>query len=382
MAGCGGCNQSGSQNDELITVDVTAKYPKKELILQDFLDVEYIPLETTDEFLTMAYIQAIGENSIVVRNLNRDGKIFFFDRKNGKGLRVINRSGQGAEEYIVPQKVSLDEDHNEMFVNDNISEKIFVYDLFGIFKRSFSHKGNTTYSRIYPFDQDYLIAQDKARNHYDESVNQFMIISKQDGRVIREISIPYEKKKDTHLVIDKTERSSDSSAPINEELIPHGNSWFLVDPSSDTIYSYSPGHNMKQVIARTPSIQTMEPEIFLFLGVVTERYLFMQTVKREYNFITQTGWPRIDLICDREERKIYEYVVYNDDFKDKSINLGFELAVLYVVNNNEIAFAKKLDAPDLVEAYKNGQLKGRLKEIAATLDEESNAVIMLAKYKK
>ena len=44
IAGCGKNNQPAN---ELSTVDVTAKYPYKELILQDFMDVEYIPLETT-----------------------------------------------------------------------------------------------------------------------------------------------------------------------------------------------------------------------------------------------------------------------------------------------------------------------------------------------
>ncbi len=38
--------------------------------------------------------------------------------------------------------------------------------------------------------------------------------------------------------------------------------------------------------------------------------------------------------------------------------------------------------PDLVEACEKGQLKGKLKDIAAGLDEEANPVIMLAKYKK
>ena len=40
------------------------------------------------------------------------------------------------------------------------------------------------------------------------------------------------------------------------------------------------------------------------------------------------------------------------------------------------------EAPDLVDAYKNGNLKGKLKEIAASLDEESNPVLMIAKYKQ
>lgn len=52
MVGCLGCRHSASQVEEVITVDVTASYPKKELILQDIVDVEYIPLETNDEFIT------------------------------------------------------------------------------------------------------------------------------------------------------------------------------------------------------------------------------------------------------------------------------------------------------------------------------------------
>ena len=35
MAGCRGGTQS---TDDIITVDVTASYPKKELVLQDFVD--------------------------------------------------------------------------------------------------------------------------------------------------------------------------------------------------------------------------------------------------------------------------------------------------------------------------------------------------------
>ena len=39
---------------DLISVDVNAKYPKKELILQDFMDVEYIALESSDEYILKA----------------------------------------------------------------------------------------------------------------------------------------------------------------------------------------------------------------------------------------------------------------------------------------------------------------------------------------
>ena len=53
VTGCGG---SHSSTDEFITVDVNESYStKKELVLQDFMDVEYIPLETNDELIRDMY---------------------------------------------------------------------------------------------------------------------------------------------------------------------------------------------------------------------------------------------------------------------------------------------------------------------------------------
>lgn len=93
-----GCGKNTQPANEVSTVDVTAKYPYKELILQDFMDVEYIPLETTDEFLCMGSLWGVGKDVIVATNFNGDGNIFIFDRK-GKALKKINRKGQGNEEY-------------------------------------------------------------------------------------------------------------------------------------------------------------------------------------------------------------------------------------------------------------------------------------------
>ena len=50
--------------------------------------------------------------------------------------------------------------------------------------------------------------------------------------------------------------------------------------------------------------------------------------------------------------------------------------------NREIESYQKIEADELFEAYEKGQLKGKLKEIAAKLKEEDNPVIMLIKHKK
>jgi len=198
MAGCGdGYRQSTviRSSDDLITVDVTRNYPKKELILQDFMDVQYIPLETTDEFLTQGDVLAVGNEVIVIRNNTREGDIFMYD-KNGKGIRKINRRGQSGEEYSSIIGIVLDEDNSEIFVHES---KILVYDLNGNFKRSFKYRNDYMFTRFYNYDRDHLFAFDATIEDegFKKRLAYHVIISKQDGNIIREIAIPYKEKKAT-----------------------------------------------------------------------------------------------------------------------------------------------------------------------------------------
>jgi hypothetical protein len=54
----------------------------------------------------------------------------------------------------------------------------------------------------------------------------------------------------------------------------------------------------------------------------------------------------------------------------------------YVRPVNYDEFWYPLEADQLVESYKRGELKGKLKEIASKLVEDDNPVIMLVKPKK
>ena len=84
-----GQKQTGS--NDFITVNVVKDYsPKKELILQDFMDVEYVALETNDDFINQGIVLDIGNEFVLVKNSNRinDGNIFVYDR-TGKAIRKI-----------------------------------------------------------------------------------------------------------------------------------------------------------------------------------------------------------------------------------------------------------------------------------------------------
>lgn len=107
------------------------------MIVQDFMEVEYVALDSSDAFITQGAVKAIGKEILLVTNWRGDGDIFVFDRATGKGLRKINRFGQGGEEYAQVTFIVLDERNGEVFVVDYPSRKIHVYDLFGNYRRDF-----------------------------------------------------------------------------------------------------------------------------------------------------------------------------------------------------------------------------------------------------
>lgn len=369
MAGCKGSKQS---EVDVITVDVSANYPEKELILQDIMDVEYVPLETTDEFLTNGIVKAIGKNVLLVTSRG-NGDIFIFDR-NGKGLRKINRMGQSGEEYSQVTSITLDEDRNEMYVTDYPARKILVYDLNGGYRRSFPFADTSYYHFMSNYDRDHLICFKGYSPTIETEQSGHILISKEDGSVTREIEIPFKE------IDSPVFTKGDLVVTPNFCLItPYHNDWILTRASSDTIYDYMADGDLIPLIARTPSIHSMDPQVFLFPTVFTDRYYFMRTMKKVLDLKTFRGFNGADLVYDRQEKAIFECNVYNDDFSNKR-SVSFTQKPENYINQSVVAY-ESLEAPNLIEANEKGRLKGKLQEIAAGLTEESNPVIMLIKNK-
>lgn len=373
MTGCGGGNSS---TDDFITVDVNKSYSsKKELILQDFMDVEYIALETNDDFVNQGFVQAVGKEFILVKNYRDDGDIFVYDR-TGKAIRKINRKGQGGEEYISCRSVTLDEENNEMFINDHFAKKIKVYDLEGNFKRSIKQKegGNTMfYWEIFNYDKENLICYDELNEEIP-----FLLVSKQNGSITKEIKTPFKEKK-VFIQLLRDEGGTRAAGPGDySRITPFKGNWILLEPSSDTIYTLMPDYSLRPFIARTPSVHAMNPEVFLILKLVSERYYFMECIKNVYDFSKEEGFPKTYLVYDTQEKDFFRYVVYNGDYSYKKEIYMVTLSPI----NPKGELCSSINAFNLRKDYEKGKLKGKLKEIAATLEEDSNPVIMLVKAKK
>lgn len=365
-----GCGIGNNPSAEVITVDVKASYPEKELILQDFMDVDYIPLETTNEFITYGIVEAVGKNVIVVKNKAWDGDIFIFD-KTGKGIRKINRLGRSGEEYSGVYNIVLDEDNDEMFVVDYPMRKIIAYDLSGNFKRSLDFADSSYYKYISNYDKDNLICFKSYSPGSENSKSCHLLVSKKDGSISKEIKLPIGEIQTPVWIKGKMVVSPEFCCSI-----PSRDGWMFTRSSSDTVYKYKPNGIVSPFIAFTPSIQSMDPQIFHYPTVTTDRYIFMKTLRKEFDLKTMKGFQTSDLAYDNKEKKIFEYTILNNDYTEK-----MPVAMKWGLANNEVATCITLSALSLIEANEEGHLKGKLKEIASKLDEDSNPVLMLVKHK-
>ena len=107
--------EKDKQSTNELIIDVTRNYPEKELTLQDFMDVEYIPLK---QMMSCYPRQSNGPlvQKLCVTSAGPTTRLFVFDRKTSKALKKINRKGQGGEEYVEYYGVVLDEANKEIFV--------------------------------------------------------------------------------------------------------------------------------------------------------------------------------------------------------------------------------------------------------------------------
>ena len=192
-----------------------------------------------------------------------------------------------------------------------------------------------------------------------------------------DIKVPYQKRLSVALIKEHADGSIQGALPENANFIdPYQDGWVLTEPSADTIYLYKPDKSMKPFIVRMPSVQTQSPEVFLFPGILTDKYYFMQCVTKEYDFEKNEGMPSTPLVYDKSEQKIYECNIYNGDFEGRKENLSKQNM------NSRIPLYVALDASELVEANQDGKLKGKLAKIANGLNAEDNPVVMIVKQKR
>ena len=370
--GCGDANQKPSA---LPQIDVRTNYPEKEICLQDVAEVSYIALDSQDGILFRGNVNDFSDKGIVIMD-SQNNRLIFFD-KQGKFQHVIQRQGQGPEEYSMMLDALVDWDKEDVFVFDSGS-RIVVYSLDGTFKRKLPLNANLVQHDAYIWSDSQLVACRYGNWDKDEKLVPYqpiVLLSKEDGKMD---SLSYRKEHSFPTYIGAKEMNIRIHWPSLDKL---NGDVYVNDLSADTIYRLDARTQALQpVMTRTPSVTLDDLDgYFMDLKGVSSQYYFLHFLARQASmdshFVMVDEKSR-NAVYDRKEGKVYHPKFINKDYPSmEKIHLNF------CEEENACAIVQ-LEAFKLIEALEAGELSGELKTIAEGLKEEDNPVLMVVKFKE
>jgi hypothetical protein len=372
IAGCITCsNEKESSWGTLVSFDVNKKYPEKDIYVQDVADIEYLLLESSDDYLYTSF-DYISDKYIIARS--RDDNSFLFYDKTGKPVCRVAKDGQGAGEYQIALFSVYSDKQDELFVATYF-DGIKVYSREGTFKRDIPVKEGVVIAAMCDYDDDYLLCYNDNASNSDS----FFLLSKKDGHVI-DIPIPFTKKIGMMLFVMRSDGVGIGNMLDRCFVIKNGAGYLLNEYSSDTIFRFTPERELIPLFVRTPPVQEMGTPILVYAFLETAHYSFMITQKKEFDFETQKGLDKKNYMINKKSGEIFRVNVLNHDYKQQSL----ELSPLYLTtSSHEDIGVISLDMSELLKAHSEGRLSGRLKEIVDKRSEydEDPFVLMILKFK-
>ena len=377
FVGCG-----SSSRDGLPTVDVFKKYPEKEIIIQHIADIEYVQLETTPNVLLAGRGQRVffvSEQYILA--INRvQGDVFVFSR-NGKIISHFNHTGRGPFEYIVIHDIIFDEQYGEIYVFNNSTNLILVYSITGDCIRTIKYPSSNLRLNGYNFDDETLLVYDD----YGVRLNRFrekpyMLLSKKDGSIDTVINITMPVRNSNSIIVDVDVAGKDNLSQILYINTPNnrygGKDFVIGDISSDTIYWLKKNKKQIPFITRIPSVHDTDPKISFAPELTTDKFILLDVTTLNFKAITENkgSIQSSKLMYEFQTDRIYDITLRNEDFP----TMEWEILSADVPENMAIIL---IDAFTLVEALKEKKLKGKLAQLATTLDEEDNPILMIVHFK-
>ena len=357
-----------SADTGIMTIDVEKNYPKKELAIHDLWEVEYIALETDSTFLVPGgQPYHVGENKLGFVD-NRTGNLLFFNTKTGKKAFCINRKGPGPEEYKSVGALVMDEKAGEIFAWTIFDGTFQVYDAQGKHLRTLPmhNKRKDEYLYITNFinlDDDRLLCSSNNMKGYAIHYLQ----DKKTGLTTLVDSIPNERYVSEYIFAQK-DGVTYSTAPNLTPFIHISEGLVYADHSNDTLYRMSDGMTPSPFIVRIPRVKETEPNKILRFNDETDDWMFLSSIEMAYDFSKNEGLHQTNYGVEKASGEIYELKFIHPDYEGKEYSPTALNARYY-------------PADELLTALEEGKLKGKLKEIASTLGEEDNGVVMLLKQK-
>ncbi|MDR1097098.1 MAG: 6-bladed beta-propeller [Tannerella sp.] len=340
-----------SKPGALPVIDFSKEHPKKELRLQDIADIEYVPLETTDDVLLSdkATLSYVSDNYILVHELIR-GDIFVFNR-NGKIHSHFNHKGASGREYTwIGAGTMLDEKEEEIFV---CSHTIHVYSLDGEYRRTLDIRLNHYETKVFNLDDETLLVYDDV--HVEQpgmkssppKTNPYRLVSKKDGSTVSVLDI--------HLPERYSTRSAQQYIYYPNSMY-YGQDFVIADISSDTLYRLTQNRELTPLLIRRPSVHaSSDPRTVWTTLLTTDKFILTGTIP----IGSKRRGGRIPIF-------MYEFET-GETSKPTILDVEFNMDKWSPPGSSPAMTAKNrtaelIQAPSIIEAYRKNQ-KGMPKNL-------------------
>ena len=366
---------SEAKNANFWELDVAKDYPEKTINLEDIAEVRYVPLETTDQSLIQGiHKMATSDDKIVICDLAQN-TIFIFD-KDGHYINSINKEGPGPQEYSSIQNFAVDFQKEEIYICDYpLKYRILTYSFDGGFIRESKLDQKIWPSILYNYDENHLIAYDNY-NMESENANKqpYSLINKENGQA-SPLPLIIENRKSNRVMTSDGDKFMSFSIDI-DPMIKTDDGVVISDFALDTIYKYT-DHKLIPIGVRK---NLGQKDLSAFCAY-SSNYALLNIVKMDVDEKNIGDAPRK---MDSE--------LFLLDWKSSSIS-AVTIKMSDMIRRNEIrwdSYSKDLHesgvahsfrASVLIKRLKEQKLNGKLKEIASTLNEDDNPVLMMAKFK-
>ena len=368
---------SEAQNAIFWELDVAKDYPEKTINLEDIAEVRYVPLETTDQSLIQGiHKMATSDDKIVICDLVQN-TIFIFD-KDGHFINSINKEGPGPQEYSSIQNFAVDFQKEEIYICDYpLKYRILAYSFDGEFIRESKLDQKIWPLILYNYDENFLIAYDSYNMESSEKANKqpYSLINKKNGKV-SPLPLKITNRKSNRVMISEGQKYICAGVNI-DPMIKTDDGVVISDFALDTIYKYT-DHKLIPIGVR----KNLGQKDLSSFCAYSSNYSFFNIVKMEVDEKNIKNAPsEVDakfFFLDRKSSSISEVKIQMSDVITKK-DIRWDC---YGRDLHESGVTRTFKASTLMKLLKEHRLNGKLKEIASTLNEDDNPVLMIAKFKE
>ena len=370
------------ENNELFVIDIN-KSIETELAISHLVDnITYIPLQSEILFQNPFSIITTKDHFILS---TFPSNILVFTR-SGKYINEIGRVGKGPGEYLFPKHLTYDQNDSLIYIYDN--KRILQYDLSGKFRNELNlEKFNSGFHDIYSYKGDIYLA---GGIHFGNATYDWIVIDS---------SLNIQSYKLNHI--------GSFGAMGDGTIIREGRGGFFRysediyfwNSFNDTVYSLT--HN------------SFEPAILFEIGEFkhphkailfedrskyfypnymfgTNNFLFMVYILNNYQYTALIDKSTKQLLAINKSTNLSVFDIPGI-FNDIDGGPAFPPFYYFQENGEEYLIgwihAYKLKAHVESEVFRNStpkypEKKKELEELAASLDENDNPVLMLVKLKE